>query len=75
MQENKLSIKNISYSVTDKDLEELFSNYGRVKKIDLIVGKDCGYIEMSNSFEAKKAKESLDGFYFKGSPLKIELVY
>jgi RNA recognition motif-containing protein len=39
MQGSKLYVGNLSYSVTNKDLEELFSNYGEVRHVNIIEGK------------------------------------
>ena len=60
------------YSVYDKDLEELLSNYWLVKEVKIIGDKGFGFVEMSSQSEAEKAKEALDGSQFKGRTLKID---
>jgi len=72
MQVSKLYVGNLSYSVTNEQLEELFSSYGQVKEVRVIEGKGFGFVEMSNTAEAEKAKEALDGSDFEGRTLKVD---
>ena len=72
MQSNKLYVGNLSYSVTDKQLEELFSQYGQIKEVTINGSKGFGFVEMSDTAEAEKAKEALDGTSFEGRTLKVD---
>jgi len=72
MQGSKLYVGNLAHSVTSKQLGELFSNYGEVKEVSRILGRDFGFVEMSNSAEAEKAKEALNGSDFEGRTLKVD---
>ena len=72
MQGSKLYVGNLGYSVTSQELEELFSEHGEVKQVNIIEGKGFGFVEMSNQAEAEKAKEALDGSDFKGLTLKVD---
>jgi len=72
MQGSKLYVGNLSYSVTKEDLEKLFSKYGEVKEVNIVEGRGFGFVEMSNSSEAEKAKEGLNGSDFKGRNLKVD---
>ncbi|MFQ6040380.1 MAG: RNA recognition motif domain-containing protein [Candidatus Poribacteria bacterium] len=72
MQGSKLYVGNLSYSVTNKQLEELFSNYGEVGEVNIIEGRGFGFVEMSNPSEAEKAKEALDGSDLEGRTLKVD---
>jgi len=72
MQVSKLYVGNLSYSVTNDQLEELFSNHGEVKEVRIIEGKGFGFVEMSSTAEAEKAKEALDGSDFEGRTLKVD---
>ncbi|HEY4695769.1 MAG TPA: hypothetical protein VIH13_02655 [Candidatus Hydromicrobium sp.] len=72
MQSNKLYVGNLSYSVTDKQLEELFSQHGQIKQVTIIGSKGFGFVEMSDTAEAEKAKEALDGTSFEGRTLKVD---
>ena len=72
MQGSKLYVGNLSYSVTNEQLEELFSTYGEVKEVNIIEGKGFGFVELSNPEEAEKAKEALNGSDFKGRTLRVD---
>ena len=72
MQGSKLFVGNLSYAVTNEQLEEVFSNYGEVKEVKIIEGKGFGFVEMSNQSEAEKAKEALNGSDFKGRSLNVD---
>ncbi|MBW1704702.1 MAG: RNA-binding protein [Deltaproteobacteria bacterium] len=72
MQGSKLYVGNLSYSVSNDELEELFSNYGQVKEVKIIGDKGFGFIEMSSQAEAEQAKEALDGTELKGRTMKVD---
>ena len=72
MQGSKLYVGNLSYSVTKEHLEELFSDYGEVRQVNIIEGRGFGFVEMSNQSEAEKAKEALNGSEFKGRTLRVD---
>lgn len=71
MQGSKLYVGNLSYSVTNEQLEKLFSNYGEVRQANIIEGKGFGFVEMSNQSEAERAKEALNGSEFNGRTLRV----
>ncbi|MDZ7839113.1 MAG: RNA-binding protein [Actinomycetota bacterium] len=72
MQGSKLYVGNFSYSTTKEQLEELFAEYGSVNEITLIGNKGFGFVEMSSTEEAEKAKEALDGSEFSGRTLRVD---
>ncbi len=72
MQGSKLYVGNLNYSVTSQDLEELFSPHGQVKEARVIEGKGFGFVEMSNSEEAEKAAQALNGADLKGRSMKVD---
>ena len=72
MQGSKLYVGNLNYAVTNQQLEELFANHGTVKSVNVIEGKGFGFVEMSSSEEAEKAKEDLNETDFNNRPLKID---
>ncbi len=72
MQGNKLYVGNLSYSVTNEQLEELFANQGTVNSVNIIEGKGFGFVEMSSSEEAQSAMDALNNTEFNGRPLKID---
>ncbi len=72
MQGSKLYVGNLNYAVTNEQLEELFSKHGEVRSVKVIEGRGFGFIEMSNTSEAQKAKEALDGSEFEGRTLRVD---
>jgi len=72
MQGSKLKESNVSYSVTNEELKELFGNYGDVVNVNIIEGKGFGFVEMSSQVEAEKAKNALNGSDLKERTLKID---
>jgi len=72
MEGNKLYVGNFKYSVTEEQLEKLFSEYGQVVKVNVIGNKGFGFIEMADNSEAEKAKEALDGTDFEGRTLRVD---
>ncbi|MFH1798990.1 MAG: RNA-binding protein [Candidatus Omnitrophota bacterium] len=72
MQGSRLYVGNLKYSVTEGELQELFSQYGTVKEVAVIESKGFGFIEMSSSEEAEKAKDALNGTDFQERTLRID---
>jgi len=72
MKGRKLFVGNLDYTVTREELEQLFSNHGEVRDINVIEGKGFAFIEMSNQSEAEKAKKELNEFFFKGRTLRVD---
>ena len=72
MQGSKLYVGNLNYSVTNEQLEELFSSHGKVQSANVIGSKGFGFVELSDNAEAEKAKEALDGTDFEGRTLKVD---
>ena len=72
MQIKKLYVRNFKYSASNSDiLTKLFSNYGKVKNVNIIRGRDFEFVEMSNIDEAKIAEKALNNAYFEGRLLKV----
>lgn len=63
----KLYVGNLSYSVTDRDLEAMFTAHGAVASVSLITDRDSGrskgfgFVEMGNAREADAAIAALHG--------------
>jgi RNA recognition motif-containing protein len=72
MQGSKLYVGNLSYSATNEQLQELFSTHGEIKQVNVIEGKGFGFVEMSSSEDAEKAKEALNGTEFLGRTLRVD---
>jgi RNA recognition motif-containing protein len=72
MQGSKLYVGNLSYSVTNEQLKELFSSYGEVKQVNIIEGKGFGFVELSTPEQAETAKNALHGTDFQGRTMKVD---
>jgi RNA recognition motif-containing protein len=72
MQGSRLYCGNLSYSVTNTQLEELFAQYGEVKSVNIIEGKGFGFVEMGSAEDATKAQEALNGTDFEGRTLSVD---
>ena len=72
MESSRLYVGNLKYSVTEGELQELFSQYGTVKDVTVIANKGFGFVEMSEPAEAEKAKEALDGQDFQGRGMRVD---
>jgi len=72
MEGSKLYVGNLNYNVTNQQLEDLFADHGTVKSVNIIEGKGFGFVEMSSSEEANKAKDALHDTDFNDRPLKID---
>jgi RNA recognition motif-containing protein len=70
-------VGNLPWAVDDKELEELFSEYGDVESAKVIKYKDSnrskgfGFVEMDDDSAAAKAIEALEGHELEGRPLKV----
>jgi len=68
---------NLSYSVTDEDLREIFGAFGEVSKASVISDRDSGrskgfgFVEMPVDEEARQAIDSLNGKDVKGRNINV----
>lgn len=72
MSNSTLYIGNLSYSVEEGELEELFSEFGKVISVKSFKDKGFCFLEMSSAEEASKALEKLNNQEFLGRPMKID---
>lgn len=72
MESSKLYVGNLTYSVTEAQLRELFEDFGDVKDVRVIERKGFGFVEMGNVEEAEKAMEALNETEFEGRTLRID---
>jgi RNA recognition motif-containing protein len=72
MESSKLYVGNLTYSVNEEQLKDLFSQYGTVSDVRVIERKGFGFVEMSSPEEAEAAKEALNNTEFEGRTLKID---
>lgn len=70
-------IGNLSFNVTEEDLKALFSEYGEVESVNIVLdrfskqSRGFGFVEMLNNSEADKAIKALNGNELKGKNIKI----
>lgn len=77
MSNRKLFVGGLPYSVSDNQLEELFSNHGTVESARVITdrmtgrSRGFGFVEMSSEDEAQEAMEKLNGTEYEGRNLTV----
>jgi RNA recognition motif-containing protein len=70
-------VGNLSYQVTQDDLIETFSEYGKVVNVQIPKDRETGrmrgfaFVEMSSEDEETAAIEALDGAEWMGRDLKV----
>jgi RNA recognition motif-containing protein len=73
----KIYVGNLAYSVTNSDLETLFSQAGKVESAAVISdkfsgqSKGFGFVEMADANEAVKAIEQFNDTELKGRRIKV----
>jgi len=73
----KLYVGNMSYEVSNADLEQMFGEHGTVDSTKIIIehstgrSKGFGFVEMSSNEEAAAAMAALDGKDCGGRELKV----
>jgi RNA recognition motif-containing protein len=77
--ENKLYVGNLSYSTTDQDLHDLFTQAGTVTSAIVMTDRETGrskgfgFVEMSSAEEAQKAISLFHGKEFQQRPLTVNV--
>ncbi|NJL83551.1 MAG: RNA-binding protein [Chloroflexaceae bacterium] len=70
-------VGNLSYDASQDDLQEVFAEYGKVKKIVLPVDRETGrmrgfgFVELENPNDEDKAISALDGAEWMGRSLRV----
>ena len=70
-------VGNLSYEVTEADLNSVFEEYGTVKRVQVPTDRETGrmrgfaFVEMENETEEAAAIEALDGAEWMGRDLKV----
>jgi RNA recognition motif-containing protein len=70
-------VGNLSYEVGQDDLNEVFAEYGTVKRVHIPTDRETGrvrgfaFVEMSSDAEEDKAIEALDGAEWMNRNLKV----
>ncbi len=78
MQQNKLYVGNLSYSVDESQLRDLFTAYGEISEVTLIKDRETGrskgfgFVTFASTEAAEKALEQ-NGKEHEGRPLKVNV--
>ena len=70
-------VGNLTYEVTQEDLNAVFAEYGTVKRVQLPVDRETGrlrgfgFVEMGTDEEEATAIDALDGAEWMGRDLKV----
>lgn len=70
-------VGNLSYSVTQDDLNEVFGEYGTVKRVQVPTDRETGkprgfaFVEMNSDEEEEAAIAALDGAEWMGRDLRV----
>ncbi len=74
---SKLYVGNLAYSVANGDLEQLFSQAGKVESVAVIMdkfsgqSKGFGFVEMASAEEASAAIQRFNDTELKGRNIKV----
>jgi RNA recognition motif-containing protein len=74
---SKLYVGNLAYSVSNSDLEQLFSQAGQVQSVAVIMdkfsgqSKGFGFVEMATAEDASKAIQQFNDTELKGRNIKV----
>eukprot|EP00475_Leptophrys_vorax_P037064 TRINITY_DN633_c0_g1_i1.p1 TRINITY_DN633_c0_g1~~TRINITY_DN633_c0_g1_i1.p1 ORF type:complete len:248 (-),score=41.34 TRINITY_DN633_c0_g1_i1:231-974(-) len=66
----RVYIGRVGKYVRERDLDDLFSKYGRIR--DLVIKKDYAFVEYESSRDAEDAIHYLDGYKLEGQRLIVE---
>ncbi len=73
----KLYVGNLTYNVTDAELEQMFAPHGSVQSAQVIMDRDTGrskgfgFVEMGSDQEAQAAIQALNGQQVEGRTLTV----
>jgi RNA recognition motif-containing protein len=73
----KLYVGNLTYGMTDSDLQNLFEPHGTVRSAQVIMDRETnrskgfGFVEMENADQAQAAIKAMNGVDINGRPLTV----
>ncbi len=76
---NKLYVGNLSYQMSEGDLETTFGNFGTVTSARIITDRDTGrskgfgFVEMENEDQAQECIDNLDGKEVSGRNIRVNI--
>ena len=69
----KLYIGRIADKVRERDMNDLFGKYGKIKRLDLKAG--FGFVEYDDRRDGEDAIKALDGYDFMGERLYVDMAF
>ena len=75
---NKLFVGNLSYNMTDNQLNAVFAPYGKIVSANIVFdkfshrSKGFGFVEFETEEEAKAAMQALDGTEQEGRNMAVK---
>eukprot|EP00341_Mesodinium_pulex_P007239 CAMPEP_0116898492 /NCGR_PEP_ID=MMETSP0467-20121206/7212_1 /TAXON_ID=283647 /ORGANISM="Mesodinium pulex, Strain SPMC105" /LENGTH=212 /DNA_ID=CAMNT_0004570669 /DNA_START=16 /DNA_END=652 /DNA_ORIENTATION=- len=75
---SKIFVGNLSYTMTERDLEDVFSKYGRVSEARLATDRNTGrakgfaFVSMEDAADAKAAVDGLTDYEFDGRIMTVQ---
>lgn len=75
----KILVRNLTRSIKENEIKELFEKYGSVESCDLVLDKSTrkskgfAFVEMPTTDEANKAIKELNGKKFVNHPIRVKL--
>jgi RNA recognition motif-containing protein len=76
---NRLFVGNLSFQITDTDLQQAFQAYGTVQEVKVMTDRETGrsrgfaFISMAKETDAQRAIEGLNGASLDGRPLRVSV--
>lgn len=77
--QNKLFVRNLSFTCTEYEVRELFTRFGEVTSVKIATDRDTGrgrgfgFVEMSTQQQAEEAIRGLEGRDFAGRTLHVAM--
>lgn len=72
MDGKRLYVGNLTYSVNEANLRDLFGTYGDVESVKVIEQKGFAFVEMGTSEQAEAAMSALNQTEYEGRSLRID---
>jgi RNA recognition motif-containing protein len=72
MDGKRLYVGNLTYSVNEANLRDLFGAYGDVESVKVIEQKGFAFVEMTTSEQASAAMKALNESDYEGRTLRID---
>jgi RNA recognition motif-containing protein len=72
MDGKRLYVGNLTYSVNEANLRDLFGAYGDIESVKVIEQKGFAFVEMGTSEQAEAAMKGLNETDYEGRTLRID---